>query len=153
NRSDTWVNVHDDLRVIEATGEFLWSSERTGYKHLELRDRDGGLIRVPTAGEWSVDGVAALDEERREVWFTAGRESPLESRLYRVKLDGSQVPIRVTHQRGFDRATVARDGTYFVNVWSSRNRPPVTTLCDRSGKTLLTLDDAGADPRVAELRL
>jgi dipeptidyl-peptidase-4 len=153
NRSDTWVNLHDDLRVIEATGEFLWSSERTGYKHLELRDRDGALVRILTAGDWPVDGVAALDEERREVWFTAGRESPLESHLYRVALDGGEEPVRVTHRRGFDRVTVSRDGTHFVNVSSSRNHPPVTTLCDRSGKTLLTLDDAGTDDRIAELRL
>src|SRR6185437_15245786 len=30
-RSDTWVNLHNDLRVLEKTGEFLWSSERTGF--------------------------------------------------------------------------------------------------------------------------
>jgi dipeptidyl-peptidase-4 len=153
NRSDTWVNLHDDLRVIEATGEFLWSSERTGYKHLELRDRAGALIRILTTGDWPVDAVAALDEERREVWFTADRESPLESHLYRVTLDGSEEPVRVTQRRGSDRATVSREGAYFVNVSSRRDRPPVTTLCDRTGKTLLTLDDAGTDARIAELRL
>ena len=73
---------------MEATGEFLWSSERTGFRHLELRDRDGELIRVLTTGDWPVDGVVALDQKRREVWFTAGQPSPLEAHLYRVSLDG-----------------------------------------------------------------
>ncbi len=54
----TWVNLHDDLRLVEGTGEFLWSSERTGFRHLELRDRDGQLIRVLTSGDWPVDAVA-----------------------------------------------------------------------------------------------
>jgi dipeptidyl-peptidase-4 len=154
NRAETWVNLHDDLKVVEATGEFLWSSERTGFKHLELRDRDGGLIRVLTAGEWPVDGVAALDQKRREVWFTAGRETPLEAHLYRVSLDGGDSEaVRVTRRRGFHRVSVARDGSHFVDVASSRNRPPLTTLCDRSGATVLTLDDADSDPRIAELRL
>ena len=71
-KSDTWVNLHDDLRMVEATGEFVWSSERTGFRHLELRDRDGALVRILTSGDWPVDGVAALDQNRREVWFTAG---------------------------------------------------------------------------------
>ncbi|HYS30437.1 MAG TPA: DPP IV N-terminal domain-containing protein, partial [Candidatus Limnocylindria bacterium] len=34
--SDTWVNLHDDLRFVKETGEFTWSSERTGYRHLYL---------------------------------------------------------------------------------------------------------------------
>ena len=42
---------------------------------------------------------------------------------------------------------------HFVDVASSRTRPPVTTLCDRSGRALVTLDEAGTDPRIAELRL
>src|SRR5262249_41825947 len=146
NRSETWINLHNDLRVVEATGEFLWSSERTGFRHLELRDRNGTLLRVLTSGDWPVDGVVALDQKRREVWFTAAREGPLESHLYRVSLDGGD-PVRATRSRGTHRVTVARDGTHFVDVASSRTRPPVTTLCDRSGATLLTLDDAATDPR------
>ena len=70
------------------TGEFLWSSERTGFRHLELRDRAGGLVRVLTAGGWPVDAVAAFDQKRREVWFTAGATSPAGAHLYRVSLDG-----------------------------------------------------------------
>jgi dipeptidyl-peptidase-4 len=154
NRSDTWVNLHDDLRIIEATGEFVWSSERTGFKHLELRDRTGALIRVLTAGDWPVDAVAALDQKRREVWFTAGQTSPLEAHLYRLALDGEdREPVRLTRTPGVHRVQVSRDGAHFVTVASSRKRPPVTTLCDRSGHALVTLDDAGADPRIAELRL
>jgi dipeptidyl-peptidase-4 len=154
NRSDTWVNLHDDLRVVEATGEFVWSSERTGFKHLELRDRTGTLVRVLTAGEWPVDGVAALDQKRREVWFTAGRDSPLDAHLYRVSLDGGgSEPVRLTRGPGMHRTSVARDGNYFVDVASSRTKPPVTTVHDRSGARLMTLDDAAADPRIAELRL
>jgi dipeptidyl-peptidase-4 len=151
-RSTSWVDLHDDLRVVEATGEFVWSSERTGFKHLELRDRAGQLVRVLTSGEWPVDAVAALDQHRREVWFTAGRESPLEAHLYRVALDGG-APARVTRQRGTHRVAVARGGDYFVDVLSTRTRPPVTTLRDRAGKSLATLDDASTDPRIAELRL
>ncbi len=151
-RSETWVNLHDDLRLIEGTGEFVWSSERTGFRHLELRDRAGKRVRVLTSGDWPVDAVAALDEERREVWFTAGRESPLEAQLHRVSLDGGE-PVRVTPEPGTHRVTVARDGNTFVDIASSRTQPPITTLRDRQGNVLLTLDDAGGDPRISELAL
>jgi dipeptidyl-peptidase-4 len=152
DRSDTWVNLHNDLHVVEKTGEFLWSSERSGYRHLELRDHDGKLVRVLTRGEWPVDGVVALDERWREVWFAASREGPLEGHLYRVSLDGGE-PERVTGEAGKHLAVVSRDGDHFVDTYSCRARPPVTTIRDRSGKVLSTLDDAGSDPRVGELGL
>ena len=151
-RSEIWINLHDDLRVVDATGEWLWSSERSGFRHLELRDRDGKLIRVLTSGDWPVDGVVALDQKRREAWFTAGRESPLQAQLYRVSLDGGD-PIRVSLEAGTHRVVVADDGEHFVDVVSSRDRPPVTTLCDRSGKTIATIDDARDDPRLATSKI
>jgi dipeptidyl-peptidase-4 len=33
---EPWINLHNDLRVVEATGEFTWSSERSGFRHLYL---------------------------------------------------------------------------------------------------------------------
>ncbi len=55
--SDTWINLHNDLRVVEETGEFVWSSERLGFRQLELRDRDGQLVRALTSGDHPVDEV------------------------------------------------------------------------------------------------
>jgi len=147
----TWVNLHDDLRPV-GDGRFLWSSERSGFRHLELRARDGTLIRPLTAGPWAVDGVVGLDKGRGEVWFAAGRESPLEVHLYRVALAGGPI-VRVTEAPGTHRAVVARDGDHFVDVASSRATPPVTTLRDRDGKAVAVLDDAGKDPRLGTLRL
>jgi dipeptidyl-peptidase-4 len=151
-RSDTWINLHNDLRVVAKTGELLWSSERTGFRHLELRDRDGRLIRTLTSGDWPVDQVVALDQSRREVWFAAGREDPREAHLYRVSLDGGPIH-RVTRGHGTHRAVVSRDGEHFVDTHSSRTKAPVTNLRDRDGRVVATLDDAGSDPRIAEFNL
>ena len=150
--SDAWVNLHDHLRSLRKTGEFLWSSERTGFRHLELRDRGGALVRPLTAGDWPVDEVLGVDEERREVWFSAGRENPREQQVYRVSLDGGRID-RVTPEPGTHHAVVSKDGGFFVDVASDLSSPPVTTLRDRSGKIHFTIDDAGKDSRLAEIRL
>jgi dipeptidyl-peptidase-4 len=150
--SDRYVNLHQDLRIVPKAGEILWSSERTGFRHLELRDSFGKLIRTLTSGDWPVDAVAALDTDRREVWFTAGRDSPLEAQLYRVSLDGGPIQ-RVTKEPGTHRVVVDSSGDHFVSTFSDRTTPPITTIRDRNGKILATLDDASADPRVAALSL
>jgi dipeptidyl-peptidase-4 len=161
DKSDTWIDLHDDLRTLEGTGEILWSSARTGYRHLELYDRDGKLLHTLTSGDWAVDtlsahqgirGVVGLDSKRREVWFMAGRETPLEDHLYRVSLDGGRIE-RLTQEAGTHRAVVARDCEHFVVISSSLRKPPVTTIRDRAGKVIATLDDSSKDPRLSEVNL
>lgn len=150
--SETWVNLHHDLRVLNLTGEILWSTERTGLRQLELRNHDGSLKRVVTRGNTPVDAVAALDQDRREVWYSAAGLSPLETRLWRASLDDDSVRL-VSKEPGTHRAVVAYDGEHYVDTFSNRDTPPVTTLRDRTGRVVATLDDAGDDPRLAEVRL
>ena len=150
-QSSPWVNLHDHLRVLDGGG-FLWSSERTGFRHLEVRDRVGALIRVLTTGDWPVDEVLGVDETRREVWFSAAIDDPRELHAYRVSLDGGP-PSRLTSGAGTHRVVVAKNGDHFVDAASTLDHPPVTKLHDRSAQSSVTLDDAGHDPRLENLRL
>ncbi|GAC1465276.1 MAG: S9 family peptidase [Isosphaeraceae bacterium] len=150
--AQTWVNLHDDLRVLKGGDEFLWSSERTGFRHLELRDRRGDLVRILTEGTWPVDQVLAVVESRREVWFSAGRDSPCERQVYRVSLEGGKIE-RITLEPGMHNAVISNDGETIVDTFSSRRSPPTTTLRDRSGQAKFTLADASKDPRMKAVRL
>jgi len=150
--SDRWINLHDQLRVLNRSGELLWSSERSGFRHLEIREHGGKLVRVLTAGNWSVDEVLAVDESRRQAWFSSGHEHPCEIQVYRVSLDGGAVE-RVTTEPGTHHAVVREDGKMFIDTASDRAHPPVTTVRDRDGKIVNRIDDAAADPRLQEVRL
>lgn len=114
--SPLWINLHHDLRFLE-NGDFVWASERTGFKHLYLYDRTGRLIRPLTSGTWGVDAV--LDVTDRDVFFAGGREGPLEKHLYRVPLAGGEA-ARLTREPGMHDGIVARDGSCFVDVHDSR---------------------------------
>lgn len=150
--ADTWVNLHNNLRVVPWTGEILWSTERSGFTHLILLDRRGEEIRELTSGEWLVDEVVHLDAERREVWFLSNRGDPRQKHLERVSLDGGEIQ-RMSPEPGTHSAAVSPDGNHFVLTSSSLDRPPLTTLRTRDGEILATLADASTDPRLAELEL
>ena len=151
--ADSWINLHNDLRLIAGTGEILWSSERSGYRHLELYDRDGKKIRDLTSGPWMVDAVEQVDQKRREVWFTGWVETPLEKHLYRVSLDGGSVS-KVSQEAGTHRVVAASSGDFYVDTFASLTQPPITRLYSRDGKVLATLDDAAKnDSRVAQYNL
>ena len=152
-KADTWVNLHNDLRTVEGTGEVVWSSERTGFRHLELRDRNGKLVRDLTSGPGAVDALEHLDAKRREAWFSGWVDNPLERHLYRVSLDGGPV-AKITVEPGTHRSVVSKGGDQVVDTFQSRSRPPTTRLLSREGRVLSTLDDASlSDSRVDQLKL
>jgi dipeptidyl-peptidase-4 len=60
--SPTWVSIFDDLRFLSGD-RFIWSSERTGRKHLYLYDMSGKQLHAISSGEWGIDRVLAVDEK------------------------------------------------------------------------------------------
>ncbi|HZM71716.1 MAG TPA: S9 family peptidase [Candidatus Cryosericum sp.] len=149
-RSDTWVSLTNDLRPL-MDGRFIWSSERSGYRHLEIRSRDGRLERALTSGDWPVDRLEGVDEAGGLVYFTAAREGPLEKPLYRVAMAGA-APERVTPEKGCHTIEMSPDGRLFVDVHDSAGTPPRVLLKEGSGRTLRVLD-ANDDPEIAALGL
>jgi dipeptidyl-peptidase-4 len=139
--SDTWVNLHHDLRFVKDTGEFSWSSERTGYRHLYLYGPDGALRRQLTDGDWPVDGVRGLDPNGRQLFFAAWTDTPVERHLYRVALDGGD-PVRITQAPGTHDGVAARDGSSFVDLFDSRTQPPSCIVRNPDGTPLWTLHEA-----------
>jgi dipeptidyl-peptidase-4 len=126
-KQEPWINLHDDLRFVESTGEFTWSSERTGYRHLYLYAPDGKLIRQLTRGDWPAEATVALDSKNRQLYFVGWQTTPLERHLFRVSLDGGE-PERLTSEPGMHGAEVAPDFSSFVDVWDSRDHPPSVTV-------------------------
>jgi len=130
---EPWINLHNDLRVLESTGEFTWSSERSGFRHLYLYAPDGTLIRQLTRGNWPAEATAALDQKGRRLYFVGWQETPLERQLFRVSLDGGE-PERLTRVAGMHAVETAPDFSSFVDVWNDRTEPPnidVKSMADR----------------------
>src|SRR5438128_1356298 len=138
---EPWINLHHDLRVIESTGEFTWSSERTGFRHLYLYAPDGRLIRQLTSGGWPAEATVALDEKGRQLYFVGWQESPLERHLFRVSLDGGE-PERLTSEPGVHGAEIAPDFSSFVDVWDSHEHPPSITVRSLRGQPPVILHAA-----------
>jgi dipeptidyl-peptidase-4 len=123
--SDVWINLHDAFRPL-SDDSFLWASERSGFRHLEVRSSvDGSLVRSLTSGSWMVERVVAASEST--VWFIATEASPLERHLYSVPVAGGPVE-RVTVGAGTHAAVVDGARGRFVDTWSSMTQPPVVSV-------------------------
>lgn len=141
--SPHWVNLNDELTFLERSPRFIWSSSRSGHRHLYLYENDGSLVRALTAGEWEVVGdggrraLKAVDEKRGLVYFTANAGTPLERQLWSVPLEGPPGAMRqVTTGSGWHSVSMAEDARLFLDTFSTPERPPSVTLRAASGKAL-----------------
>ena len=140
-RSEPWLNVDQHTRALD-DGSILRSTERTGFRHLELRAPDGELLRQLTDGEWVVTEVVHVDEARREVLFTGTADGPTERHLYAVALDGEapdRSPRRLTDEPGWHAAVASRDGSHWADAWSSLEQAPSVVVRARAGGEPLTV--------------
>ena len=141
-----WINVSNDLRFLKDGKRFLWSSERSGYRHLYLYDLEGKQLAQITKGEWEVSAVEALDEGKGLVYFTGTAKSPLERHLYRASLDGSAIS-RITIHNGTHGVNMAPDASAFVDTYSDVVTPPRQDVARADGSLLRVINEN----RVAEL--
>src|SRR5712692_5036086 len=141
-----WINISNDLRFLKDGKRFLWSSERSGYRHLYLYDLEGKELAQLTKAEWEVSAVDAVDEEKGLVYFTGTAKSPLERHLYRVSLEGSAVS-RITIHNGTHEVNMAPDASAFVDTYSDSLTPPRQDLARADGSLLRVINEN----KVAEL--
>jgi dipeptidyl-peptidase-4 len=125
-----WLNLDQDTRVL-ADGRILRSTERTGFRHLELREADGRQGPLLTAGEWTVTRLVHIDETRGELLFMGTADGAVDRHLYAVPLDAStptSQPERLSTEPGWHDAVVSPDGSTWVDTWSTSERSPAVML-------------------------
>ena len=120
-----WLNVNDDLTFLDGGERFLWTSERTGFRHIYLFEE--GSSRAVTMGDWEVSEIEGVDRERGLVYFTANRDNPIGGDLYRVKLDGSELE-RLTDGRGTHAIDMNPKATVYLDNFSTMDDPGRTVL-------------------------
>jgi dipeptidyl-peptidase-4 len=121
----TWVNLSRDFRFL-ADGRFLWTSERTGFRHIYLYTPDGKLIQPLTQGPWSVTSIDGVDD--REGWVIFSAHSAAGSgaahrRVMRVALAGGD-PLPLSPEPGWNQALVAPRGGHWLYSEADADHPP-----------------------------
>jgi dipeptidyl-peptidase-4 len=127
----TYVDLEftDDLTYLNDGKSFIWSSERSGYKHLYLYDLTGKLIRPITSGNFEVATVSGVDEKSGTIFFTSTEASPLERHLYRIGLDG-QNKQQLSVRPGTYTATFSPDFSYYLRYHTAADSPVTVSLHD-----------------------
>ena len=144
----SWTENHPELRWLADNKRFVWVSERNGFRNFYLYDLSGKLLVPLTQHEFEVANIVKLDEQAGQLWYMArSGDNYMKLQLHRVGLDGKG-DVRLTDPAFNHSVEVAPDGKFFSDVAQTHDKPPVTRLCDASGKIvkeLATSDLADCD--------
>jgi dipeptidyl aminopeptidase/acylaminoacyl peptidase len=112
--------------------EIVWMSERDGWNHLYLYDSATGAVKNQiTKGDWAVRGVSKVDDDARQIWFSASGmypgEDPYFVYYYRINFDGSGL-TRITGAPANHTVSFSPDMKYFVDTYSRVDMAPIAEL-------------------------
>jgi dipeptidyl-peptidase 4 len=132
-----WIDITRDLTFFEGRDRFVWTSEKSGWRHAYLYDYDGNEKQL-TTGDWEISSLIALDESDGWLYFYAKKDSLIDQHVYRVSLDGGDVE-RLSGDAGWYEWSFSPDRAWVIQEYSSAATPPAITLRHPAGEIARTL--------------
>ena len=133
-------NFLDDLIFLPDNDYFIINSERNGYSHLYLYNRQGLLVRQLTDGEFDVTAFYGFDNKKKVFYYQAAKESPLQREIYYVSLDGKKQG-KLSTEQGINNANFSSGYQYYINYFTNISAPNRVSLHSSDGKLLRVLED------------
>ncbi|MCY1722148.1 S9 family peptidase [Prolixibacteraceae bacterium Z1-6] len=108
-------------------GSFVINSERNGWSHLYLYDKQGFEVAQLTEGEFDVTDFYGYDAAKKVYYYQAAAESPLRREVYYISQDKKKKG-KLSTQEGTNSAVFSSNFKYFINYFSSAKVPNYITL-------------------------
>ncbi len=141
--TDAWIDMHPevDFQLLASGDRYLWTSWRDGHNHIYLYqfdkqnplDSEAKVVLQLTHGDWEVENIDAVDEQRGIVYFSANEGDWRQKNIFAVGLDGQNFH-RISKENGSHFADFdPKDSKYYVDGYSNLTTPPSISLCTVDG--------------------
>jgi dipeptidyl aminopeptidase/acylaminoacyl peptidase len=162
-QSKTFIwTAHTENLVIQMISylrnedEILYVSEMDGWRHLYLIDEPTGKLTQITKGPWIVRGVNLVDQDARQIWFSASGvypdQDPYLVQYGRINFDGTGLTWLTSgngnHNIDFadNTGSFSPDNKYVIDTYGRVDMAPITELRRVSdGKLVCPLEKADVE--------
>ncbi len=131
---------YDNFIFLPDNKYIVLNSERNGYSHLYLYDRQGFEVKQLTNGNFDVTAFYGFDPVKKTFYYQAAKETPLRREVYFVSLDGKKSG-KLSTMEGTNQADFSSGFQYFINTFTNTETPNLVTLHDQTGKLIRTLEE------------
>ncbi|MEO7308075.1 MAG: DPP IV N-terminal domain-containing protein [Ferruginibacter sp.] len=150
--STSWVDLNADdpggWNWVNNSTEFIWVSEKDGWRHIYRISRDGKTETLLTKGNYDIGEIKCIDEVKNHIYFTASPDNATQLYLYRVNLDKGTFIQKVANSvkkvvdavvnntgeaellsskdlKGTHSYNISPNGKYATHSFSNHNTPTV----------------------------
>ncbi len=129
---DAWVDLNTDNPVgwswVNQGKDFLWVSEKDGWRHIYKISRDGKTTTLLTKGNYDIGTMKAIDEVNNYIYFSASPSNATQLYLYRVRINGGKdEPELLSNKKmkGTHEYDISPNGKIAMHSFSNYNTAPV----------------------------
>ena len=148
--SDKYVEPLHPIQFLPwDSNKFIMQSQRDGYNHLYLYNKDGKLLSQLTSGPWVVQKVLGFNAKQKSIIIEANKYHPLHRQLYSVNVSNGKM-TQLTMSDGVHRGELSASGNYVIDRHSAPTEPRNISVVNVQGsrskvQRLLTAADPWAD--------
>ena len=127
--------------------KFLMQSQKDGFNHLYLYNKEGKELKQLTAGNWVVQNVLGFNEKQKTVIIESNGRSALQRNLYAVNVNTGR-RTALDNGLGIHRGSLSAKGTMLYDKYQEPTVPRIINLLSTAngkGTQLLKAEDPWKD--------
>ncbi len=142
-----WENIYEDHRQfnwINKQNEFLWISEKDGWRHVYRISNDGSKETLITHGAYDVIEISLVDEKNNLLYFIASPNNATQKYLYKIKLDGKGQAMLVSPAslQGTHDYSISPTGNFASHDFNNNHTKPISELISLPHHKALTPNES-----------
>lgn len=147
-----WINLVTSCpKWLKDGSAFLWMTERTGEWSLELRSREGKLLKTLTPKNFGLLDLAGVDDKQGLAYVTASPD-PTQVHGYSILLAGGE-PKKLTSEPGNHSFGVGGEGSIHLHSYNLADGRAATEIRRANGSVLGELKSVAEEPSLPKLEL
>ena len=146
--SDKYVEPQNPILFLPwDSSQFIMQSQRDGYNHLYIYNKEGKLLKQLTSGKFVIQDVLGFNEKQKRIVVTSNEANPIQYNTYAIDVKSGKRTL-LDNGRGSHHAVLSESGQWFYDKYSEPSVPRNIELVQtRTGKALrlLTSEDPWKD--------
>lgn len=132
--------------------KFVMQSQKDGYNHLYLFNKDGRQLKQLTKGEWVVIEMLGFNEKNKSLVFLSNMVSPIQKNIFEVQVNNGKM-TRLDNGKGYHEAMLSKSGSWSLDMFSEPDVPRkigVIDNCSAKAKELFVSPNPWAGYKIPE---